>query len=94
MKRLEIIFQSRGVVSDDSQYAEQLAAQLGFPVEIVYPPPRGATKGENARQRRQLVNRLREKKWSNDRIARALHCAVRTVERLVSRKPKIEGRGL
>lgn len=83
MRRLEVIFESRGVVSDDSREAERVAQQLGFAVEVVY-LPKGAGTKSRARERREIARRLRsEEQWTVMRIARALGCTERAVERMV-----------
>ncbi len=85
--RLEIIFQSRGVLSDDARQAEALAETLGFELEVIYLPASARPrKGVYARKRSEIVRRLHAEGWNNTRIARALSCADRTVERILSRQ--------
>jgi hypothetical protein len=81
MKRIEVIFQSRGILSQDTADAEAVAEQMGFQIEVIFLPQHSGTK-KLAKQRRELARRLqREKKWSGERIARALNCTERSVRR-------------
>jgi DNA-binding NarL/FixJ family response regulator len=57
--------------------AADVAREAGLPVEILLLPERQA-------ERRALAGKLRERGWSVARIARALRCCERTVERWVA----------
>jgi hypothetical protein len=84
MKRLEVVFQSRGLTTGDSMEAERMAETMGFDIEIVYLPRNAGTK-KDAKARRELARRLHtENKWTAERIARALGCSYRTAERMVA----------
>lgn len=81
MRRLEVINESRGLISQDTLEAERVAGTLGFAVEMIY-LPRGAGTKAHARQRRELARELHQKKkWNSERIARALGCWERSVRR-------------
>ena len=83
VKRLEVIFQSRGVISQDTTDAERLAEAMGFETEVIFLPRDAGTK-KYARERKRLARRLqREKKWPAERIARTMGCSYRTVERWI-----------
>lgn len=88
MRRLEVIFESRGVVSEDSREAERVAEQLGFEADVIYLPATAGTK-THARARRELAGRLSLKGWTHERIARAMGCSERSVRRIL--KARVSG---
>jgi hypothetical protein len=82
VRRLEVIFETRAIFTDDEREAQRIAEQLGFDVEILMLPVKPGTKG--AAERRKVAMELRRRKnWPVSRIARALHCCERTAERMV-----------
>lgn len=79
MKQIEIAFKSRLDFCRDEKEAAELAAELGFSVEVLYVPA-------NHRHRAQLGRALADRGWSAARIARAFNTTERTVERWVNNR--------
>jgi hypothetical protein len=61
----------------DSTAAQMIAQEMGFAVEVL-------VIADRRRERWALARRLKEKGWSLARIARALGCCERSVERWTS----------
>jgi len=74
VEALEGIVRRLTVASGDAVAAGQCAEKLGFAVDVLVLPARVA-------ERRALANELRRKGWSASRVARALNCAEKTVQR-------------
>jgi|ERR1043166_2238855 DNA-binding NarL/FixJ family response regulator len=58
----------------DAREAGRMVLEVGFPVEILHLPSR-------VDERRTVALRLRERGWSQARIARVMGCCEKTVER-------------
>jgi hypothetical protein len=84
VQRLEVLAGMGKPASEDEKVAQRLAEELGFEVEILYPP-----KGEGAmkvvEQRRRTAHALKQQGWSVSRIARALKTCERVVLRYLSK---------
>jgi hypothetical protein len=74
---LEKAAQQRMEGNPDQLKAQRVAEEIGFSVNVIMLPMRG-------KERKKVARELKARKWSLSRIARALNCCERTVERWTS----------
>jgi ribosomal protein L29 len=79
LRKLEVFFEQRMMFTGDEREAQRVAEQLGFDVEVVLLPVE--TTDRFAEARRTIARVLRKKKWTVERIARAMNCSPRTANR-------------
>lgn len=86
VRKLEVLFESRAVLTTDEKAAQKAAETMGFTVEILMLPPYTGRRGQRKEreQRRQLARKLNKDGWSASRIARALNCTDRTAQRMIA----------
>lgn len=77
-------------LAEDVQALKEEAREIGLDMELMRRRAAGwETDGERTKLLGVLCGRMRGKGWTNERIARAIPCSVRTVERHMSRQKSV-----